>query len=43
MGKPVILAVDDEPSVLAAVARDLRQRYASDYRVLRSASGSEAL
>ncbi len=43
MAKPVILAVDDEPSVLAAVARDLRHRYASDYRVLRAGSGSEAL
>ena len=43
MAKPVILAVDDEPSVLAAVARDLRHRYASDYRVLRAGSGKEAL
>jgi thioredoxin reductase (NADPH) len=43
VAKPVILAVDDEPSVLAAVARDLRHRYASDYRVLRAASGPEAL
>jgi len=42
-GKPVILAVDDEPSVLAAVARDLRQRYAADYRVLRAGSGADAL
>ena len=43
MAKPVIFAVDDEPSVLAAVARDLRHRYAADYRVLRAASGPEAL
>ena len=43
MEKPAILAVDDEPSVLAAVARDLRQRYAKDYRVLRAASGQEGL
>jgi thioredoxin reductase (NADPH) len=43
MAKPVIFAVDDEPSVLAAVARDLRHRYATDYRVLRAGSGSEAL
>src|SRR5574341_1247461 len=43
MEKPAILAVDDEPSVLAAVARDLRARYANDYRVLRAASGAEAL
>jgi thioredoxin reductase (NADPH) len=43
MSKPVILAIDDEPSVLAAVARDLRHRYAADYRVLRAGSGSDAL
>jgi thioredoxin reductase (NADPH) len=43
MAKPVILAVDDEPSVLAAVARDLRHRYAAEYRVLRAGSGPEAL
>jgi thioredoxin reductase (NADPH) len=41
--KPAILLVDDEPAVLAAVARDLRPRYGSDYRILRAASGQEAL
>jgi thioredoxin reductase (NADPH) len=41
--KPVLLAVDDEPPVLAAVARDLRSRYGADYRILRAASGEEAL
>jgi thioredoxin reductase (NADPH) len=34
----VILAVDD-PQVLRAVERDLRRRYAGDYRVLRAESG----
>ncbi|WP_045234185.1 response regulator, partial [Deinococcus pimensis] len=29
--------------MLRAVARDLRRRYASDYRVLRATSGEEAL
>ena len=43
MEKPVILAVDDEPSVLAAITRDLRRHYGSDYNVLRAASGAEAL
>src|SRR5262249_22811960 len=33
----------DEPSVLAAVARDLRRRYAADYGVMRAASGADAL
>jgi thioredoxin reductase (NADPH) len=43
MEKPVILAVDDDPGVLAAVIRDLRKRYAADYDVQRAASGAEAL
>jgi len=43
MQKPVIFAVDDEPSVLAAVARDLRRHYGADYEVMRAASGAEAL
>jgi thioredoxin reductase (NADPH) len=43
MDKPVLLAVDDEPSVLAAVARDLRRRYGPDYDVRRAGSGAEAL
>jgi len=41
--RPVILAVDDEPTVLAAVARDLRRRFGERYRIMRSASGQEAL
>ena len=43
MGKPVILAVDDDPQVLRAVERDLRRRYAREYRVLRADSGESAL
>lgn len=43
MDKPVIFAVDDEPSVLSAVVRDLRRRYAGDYSVARASSGAEAL
>jgi thioredoxin reductase (NADPH) len=41
--KPVILAVDDDPVVLGAIERDLRQHYRADYRVLRAASGPEGL
>jgi thioredoxin reductase (NADPH) len=41
--RPAILAVDDEPAVLAAVARDLRRGFGERFRVLRAASGSEAL
>ena len=41
--RPVLLAVDDEPSVARAVERDLRRRYGRDYRVLRAGGGEEAL
>jgi thioredoxin reductase (NADPH) len=41
--RATILAVDDEPSVLAAVARDLRRGFGEHYRVLRAGSGAEAL
>jgi thioredoxin reductase (NADPH) len=41
--RPAIVAVDDEPAVLAAVARDLRRGFGERYRVLRAGSGTEAL
>src|SRR5215213_10016460 len=41
--RPAIVAVDDEPAVLAAVARDLRQGFGERYRILRAGSGPEAL
>jgi len=41
--KPVILVVDDDPQVLAAVRRDLRSRYREQYSVLGASSGDEAL
>jgi thioredoxin reductase (NADPH) len=41
--RPAILAVDDEPVVLAAVARDLRRGFGERYRILRAGSGAEAL
>src|SRR4051795_7403076 len=41
--RPAILAVDDEPAVLAAVARDLRRGFGDRYRILRAGSGPEAL
>ena len=41
--RPVLLTVDDDPSVSRAVARDLRRRYGADYRIMRAESGEEAL
>ena len=43
MTKPVILAVDDDPAVLAAIERDLRQHYRADYRVIKAGSAAEGL
>jgi thioredoxin reductase (NADPH) len=43
MAKPIILTVDDEPQVLNAVERDLRRHYHNDYRIVKAASGTEAL
>ena len=43
MSKPTILAVDDDPVVSKAIVRDLRARYAADYRVIPASSGAEAL
>jgi thioredoxin reductase (NADPH) len=41
--RPAIVIVDDEPAVLAAVARDLRRRFGEQYRIVRAHSGDEAL
>jgi len=41
--KPALVTVDDDPEVLSAIHRDLRNRYAERYRVLRAESGKAAL
>ncbi|HEU4947213.1 MAG TPA: FAD-dependent oxidoreductase [Kribbella sp.] len=43
MSKPTILTVDDDPMVSAAIFRDLRRRYGTDYLVVRATSGAQAL
>ncbi len=43
MARPILLAVDDDVSVLEAVVQDLRRQYGSTYRVMRAASGQAAL
>jgi thioredoxin reductase (NADPH) len=41
--KPVILTVDDDPEVLASIARDVRQGFGEHFRVIRAESGDRAL
>jgi thioredoxin reductase (NADPH) len=41
--RPSILTVDDDPGVSRSVARDLRRRYAENYRIVRAESGEQAL
>ena len=43
MNKPIILIVDDDPQVLRAVMRDVRNQYSKDYRVMSTTSAKEAL
>ena len=43
MPKPIILAIDDDTSVLEAVVQDLRRHYGQEYRIIRAASGQAAL
>src|SRR5262245_63945269 len=43
MAKPIVMTVDDDPEVLAAIGRDLRHHYGHDYRIVAAASGREAI
>jgi len=43
MARPIILAIDDDVSVLEAVVQDLRRQYGNTYRIMRAASGQAAL
>jgi thioredoxin reductase (NADPH) len=43
MAKPIIITVDDELQVRNAIERDLRRHYRGDYRIVKAASGAEAL
>jgi thioredoxin reductase (NADPH) len=43
MPKPILLAIDDDTSVLEAVVQDLRRHYGQDYRIVRAASGAAAM
>ncbi len=41
--KPVMVVVDDDPQVLAALRRDLRTRYRESYGIAGATSGEEAI
>jgi thioredoxin reductase (NADPH) len=43
MSRPTILTVDDDPQVSAALTRDLKRQYGSEYRVLSATSAAQAL
>jgi thioredoxin reductase (NADPH) len=43
MPRPVLFTIDDDPEVLRAVERDLRNRYGERMRILRADSGQTAL
>ena len=40
MSRPVLMTVDDDPGVSRAVARDLRRKYGSEFRIVRAESGA---
>ncbi len=42
-GRTAILTVDDDPGVSRSIARDLRQRYGEQHRIVRAESGAAAL
>ncbi len=43
MKRPIIFAVDDDPQVLRAISRDLRQQYREEYRIMSTDKPQEAL
>ena len=42
-GRPVILAVDDDPSAISRISAELERRYDRDYRIVFETSASDAL
>lgn len=43
MKQPILFCIDDDPQVLRAVSRDLKNKYRADYRILSTTSANEAL
>ncbi|HEY9048490.1 MAG TPA: FAD-dependent oxidoreductase [Ohtaekwangia sp.] len=43
MKKPIVFTLDDDPQVLRAVVRDLRNEFGKDFRIMSTTSAKEAL
>lgn len=43
MKKPIIFSIDDDPQVLKAIRRDLRNEFKDDFRIMTTESAREAL
>lgn len=43
MKRPIIFAIDDDPQVIRAISRDLRNQYRNNYKILSTDSAAEAL
>jgi len=43
MEKPIIFLIDDDQQVLSAISRDIKLRYAKDYKILATTQAREAL
>ena len=43
MEKPIIFSIDDDQQVLNAIARDLKAKYSSQYKIISTTSAKEAL
>lgn len=43
MEKPIIFSVDDDPQVLRAISRDLKNQYGKDFKIIHTTSAVEGL
>lgn len=43
MNQPIIFSIDDDPQVLRAISRDLKNKYREDFKVMSTTSVKEAL
>src|SRR6218665_2002727 len=43
MSQPIIFSIDDDPQVLRAISRDLKNKFRQDFKVMSTTSVKEAL